>query len=115
MIEQPAHVLRGQIRLERPWGVDVAEHVTEVRYILEQHALVGHATAGLLRLAIDAQLHAAEHLQLQTGGGDDDVGLQLAAGLQLDARLGEVIDMIGDDGGIAFADRREQIAIRHGA
>lgn len=52
-----------------------------------------------------------EQLQVQTRCGDDDVGLELLTGGELDARLGEPLDGVGDDVGLAVANRPEQIAV----
>ena len=40
-------------------------------------------------------------VEIEAGRGDDDVGLELLAGLQQDAVLGEALDLVGDDGGLA--------------
>ena len=39
--------------------------------------------------------------EVEAGRGDDDVGLELLAGFQQDALLGEAFDLVGDDGGLA--------------
>ena len=41
----------------------------------------------------------------------DDVGLQLAARLELDPALGEGLDPVGDDLGAAVADRPEEVGV----
>ena len=46
--------------------------------------------------AVDEEFHAAQHLDVQTGRGDDDVGFEFPPGLQQDAVLGEGIDLVGD-------------------
>ena len=63
------------------------------------------------RLAVDGDRHAAEQLHDQPGGGDDDVGLKLAAAFQRDAVLREAGDPVGDDLDLAAADRLEQIGV----
>ena len=50
---------------------------------------------------------------MEAGRGDDDVGIELRAGLEQDAGLGEPLDLVGDDGRLARADALEQVAIRH--
>ena len=49
--------------------------------------------------------------EVEAGRGDDDVGLQLLAGFQQDALLGEAVDLVGDDGGLAGLDALEQVAV----
>ena len=56
-------------------------------------------------------MRAAEGLQLQAGGGDDDVGVEVLPGLQRDAGGVEVVDVVGDHLDAAVADRREQVAV----
>jgi hypothetical protein len=63
------------------------------------------------RRAVDRQLDAAEEQQVQPGGGHDDVGLELTARRQPDARLGERVDLVGDDLGGPRGDRLEQVAV----
>ncbi len=46
---------------------------------------------------------------------DDDVGIEVVAGLQLDARLVERLDVIGDDARLTATQRAEEIAVGHGA
>ena len=62
------------------------------------------------------QRGAAERLQLQAGGGDDHVGVQMLAGFQCNAGGVEVIDVIGDHFRAAFVDRelyKSASGIRH--
>ena len=49
--------------------------------------------------------------QVEPGRGDDDVGLELLPGLELEPRLGEGLDPVGDDRGAAARDRLEQVAV----
>ena len=44
-----------------------------------------------------------------------DVGLELRAGREPDARLGERLDLVGDDRRAAARDRLEQVAVGHEA
>ena len=55
---------------------------------------------------------AAERLQLQSGGGDDDVGVEALAGRQHDAGGVDVVDVVGHHLGAAIADVVEQIVGR---
>ena len=67
------------------------------------------------RRAVHGELHAAEHQQVQAGGGDDHVGLQLGARRELEPLLGERLDAVGHDRRAARADRLEQVAVGHEA
>src|SRR5947208_14934975 len=74
--EQPAGEIAHQVRLERPGRVGVADGEREVRYAAQHHALVGHRLGQLDRLAVYAELRAAEREQLEAGRGHHDVGRQ---------------------------------------
>ena len=82
VVEQAAHVLAGEVALERPRGVRVAERQRQVGHAAEHHALVAHRLGEVDVAAVDGDLHAAERQQVQAGRGDDQVGLELGAGAQ---------------------------------
>ena len=63
------------------------------------------------RLAVDAELGAAEQLQVQARRGDDDVGLSSAPGAQPDAVSVNVSMWSVTTDGLAVADRLEQVAV----
>ena len=42
---------------------------------------------------------------------DDDIGFDMLARFQLDARFGEMVDMVGDNLRLALGNRREHVAI----
>ena len=65
--------------------------------------------------AVDRELHAAERQQVQAGGGDDEVGLELVARPQPQPLLGERLDLVGDDRRSALRQRLEQVAVGHQA
>ena len=54
---------------------------------------------------------AAERLQLQSGGGHDQVGVDPLAGRQHDAGGVDVVDVVGHHLGAAFADVLEQVSV----
>ena len=112
VLEQTAQVGGGDVGLQRPWRVGVAENPGQIGDVLHQQTLVGHLVVQLARLTVHGQFHSTEHLDVQTGCGDDDVGLQFPPGLQQDARLGEGVDLIGDDRRLAGCQHLEQITVR---
>src|SRR5215204_3378693 len=56
-------------------------------------------------------MDAAQHFQGETGGGHDDVGLESLARAKLKARLGEGVDLVGDDRRLAGADGLKEVAV----
>jgi len=113
--QQAAQVIANQIDLQRPRRVRVADGEGEVRHSGEHQALVGQAAGQVHRRAVDREGDAAEGEQLQPGGGDDDVGGQLAARLQQDAVLGEPDDPVGDHRRLTLPDGPEQVGVGHRA
>ena len=117
VVEQPADVLAGQVALQRPRGVGVAERRGQVRHAVVHHALVGQRLAEVDRRAVDGELRSRPAPRsCRPGGGDDDVGVQLLAGLQPDAGLGERLDRVGDDRGACpalIASKRSASGTRH--
>ncbi len=63
------------------------------------------------RLAIDADGDFARDRELEAGGGNDHVGVEMLARFELDAGLVEAFDMIGDDRGLARLHRFEKVGI----
>ena len=97
MIEQPADIFAGQVAFQRPRRVGVAEHRREVRHVRIHHALVGQRLREIDRRPSTVTSMPPSTCRFEAGRGDDDVGLQFAAGLQPDAGLGEGLDLVGDD------------------
>ena len=54
---------------------------------------------------------AAERLQLQAGGGDDDVGVEVPAGFERDAGGVDMVDVVGDHLGAAVGDGGVQVGV----
>ena len=81
-----------EVALQRPRGVGVADREGQVRDAAQHHALVAHRLGELDRAAVDRELDAAERQQVQAGRGDDQVGLELGAGREPQAVLGERLD-----------------------
>src|ERR1700691_4569197 len=111
VVEQAAHVVTGQVAFEGPGRVRVPNGYGEVRHALEHHALVDQLAGDVHALPADAELDPADEQQLEAGSGDDDVGLELVAGLQQQAPFGERVDVSGVHGDPAAADRLEHVAV----
>ena len=109
--EQSAHVATGQIRLQRPGRVGVPEGEGEVGDALEHDPLVRQPRRDVDRVAVDTELRTAGELQLEPRRRDDDVGIELAARREADAPLGEGVDVVGDDVGLARPDGAEQVTV----
>jgi ABC-type transporter Mla subunit MlaD len=76
VIDQPADIFAGEVAFQRPGRVGVAERGRHVRHVGIHHALVVQRPGEIDRAAVDADLEAAEHLQIEPGRGDDDVGFE---------------------------------------
>ncbi|MCU0888139.1 MAG: hypothetical protein MUC64_09015 [Rubritepida sp.] len=111
--QQPADEIGHQVRPQRPGGAEIAEHPDHVRHAREHHAAVGHGLVEGQRLAVDLEGDVAQHVEVKAGGGDDQVRLQLLAGLEQDALLREALDLAGDDARRSLGHRVEQVAVRH--
>ena len=109
--EQPADEIGDQIDAQCPARPEIAEHPDEVGHAGEHHAAIGHGIGEIQRLAVDGEIDVAIGREVEAGRGDDDVGLQLLAGLQQDTLLGEAVDLVGDDGGFAGLDALEQVTV----
>jgi hypothetical protein len=115
VLEQAAQVGAGDVGLQGPRRVGVADYPSQVGNLLQKHTFIGHLVAQLARLAVHRQFHSTQHLQVDARRRDDDVGFQFPPGLQQDALLGEGVDLIGDHRRLTGFQHLEQIAIRHQA
>ena len=111
MIQKTANEGRSQICAQCPRSVGVAYAESEVGNVAQHRPFVNEAVARIDRRAIDRELYGAQSQHLQTSGGDDDVGIELLAGLQADAMLGKGIDLVGNDRGASCADGLEQVGV----
>src|SRR5258708_1181647 len=111
MIEQLADEVGDQVDAQRPAGAEIAEHPDQIRHAGEHHAAIGHGIGEIQLLAVDREFDVAVGREVEAGRGDDDVGFQLVAGFQQNALLGEAVDLVGDDRGLAGLDALEQVAI----
>src|SRR5258706_2944371 len=111
VVDETADVTAGEVALERPRCVRVADGDREVRHALDHHPLVGQPGSEVDGLAVDRKLDPAEEQQLDAGRGDDDVGLELGARPQPHPLLGERVDVVGDQRRGAVPDGLEEVAI----
>ena len=111
MAEQAAHEVGDQVGTERPACPEVSEHPHHVRHAGEHHAAVGDRIGEVERFAVDGEVDVAQHVEIEAGGGDDDVGLEVLAGLQADSGFGEPFDLVGDHRGATGTDALEQVAV----
>ena len=112
MIEQTAHEVSDQIGAQRPARPEVSEHPGQIGHAGEHHSAIGDGVREDERLAVDHEVDVPQHIEVEAGRGDDDVGLEQLAGLQENARLREAVDLVRDDGCLAGGDAPEQVAIR---
>lgn len=104
-----------QADLQRPRRVGVADGKGKVRHTGQHHSLVGQCFAQHHRLPILAQGHSPKELDVESGGRDDDVGLDFLARLEKDARFGEGLDLVGHHGRLARTEAFEQVTVGHRA
>ena len=113
--QESAEVLAQEPDLEGPGRVGVPDGHGEVGNAAEHHAPIDDGLGRDDGSSLDAEPDAPDELQVEPGGGDDHVGVKLAAALEHDPRLGERRDAIGDHRGLSAADRLEQVPIRNDA
>ncbi len=111
VIEHTTDIVAGQLGLQGPGGIGVAEGGGKIGDAAVHGAFVVEGLRRIDIAAIDTDAYLAECDQVQPGGGHDDVGRQFGAAAQFDAVLGEGLDSIGDHRGLARFDRLEQIAV----
>jgi hypothetical protein len=115
VVDQAADIFAGQIAFQRPGRIGVAERRREIGHVGIHHALVVQRLGEFDRAAVDADLHAAEHLQNEPGGGDDDVGLNSLPSFSLMPLLVKLSISLVTTEARFFLDRPEQVAIGHQA
>ena len=113
--QQTADVGGGEVGLQGPRCIGVAEGHRQVRHIAQHHSLVRHGLSQVAGPSVDAYRHVAQHVQLQTGGHHHDVGGKFIAGGEPQAPLRETFDARGHHRGAALANLAKQIAVRHQA
>ncbi|CAB4728548.1 unannotated protein [freshwater metagenome] len=111
MLEKSAGEVPEEVCTQRPARTEVPEHPEEVRDAGEHHPAVGHGLGKVHGLVVHAERDIPEHAEVETGCGDDDVGLELAAGLGEDALLGKPIDLVGHHLGLAGLDPLKKVTV----
>src|SRR3546814_15527928 len=86
MIEDTADIFGDDIGAQRPARVQIAEHHREVRHVREHARLVIEMLAPIDGIAVDAYRNLAGDRELEAGRGDDDVGVEMLAGLRSEER-----------------------------
>lgn len=112
VVQDPAQALRDEFALQRPGGVDVAEDEGQVGDILVHHPSIDERPGQIYRNIIDEELYPTHELHSQTCGGYNNICHQFIARTELDAFLGEGLNMIRGDRDVACPDRCEEIPIR---
>src|SRR5207244_11159391 len=96
---------------QRPAVPEVAEGVGHVRHAVDHDGAPGHVLGEVDRLAVDGESDVTEDRQVKTGGGDDDVGVDLVTRADPYPAGGKRLDGVSDDRGLPLAQRREQVAV----
>ena len=79
MPEEPDDELADQVGAHGPGRAKVAEDIGHVGHVREHDATVRPALRVVERLAVDREVDVAQHIHVEAGGGDDDVGVQMVA------------------------------------
>ena len=66
-------IATGEVSLQRPGGVGVADHKGEVGYVGEHHAAINVVFSEIDGFSVDAVLYAAGKFQVEAGGQDNNV------------------------------------------
>ncbi|PHK11687.1 hypothetical protein VF09_06710 [Nostoc linckia z9] len=115
MIQKLAHIAAGEVRLQRPGGVGIAEGRGEIGDPAIHHRLVADRLGHVLGFAVDNEIDPGQQLHVESGRRHDHIGFQLLARFEQDALFGEAIDMTGDHRGAVRLDRLKQVAVGHQA
>src|SRR5690606_12360619 len=111
VLEQATDEIRDEIGAQRPARAEVAEDPGHVGHAGEQGAAPRYGVLEGERLAVDLERDVPQHIEVEPGRGDDDIGLETIARREPDAAGIERLDMVGHDGGGAGGDRPEQVAV----
>src|SRR6185503_8147668 len=82
VVDEPADVLGDKVALQRPRRVCIADGKGEIGYVAEHHAFIDQRLWHHDRRAVHDELHAAEEFQNETGGGHDDVRVEVFTGFE---------------------------------
>lgn len=111
VLDQLTEVAGDDPDLQGPRRGGVADRDGQVGQARQQGAAVGNGVGDGNGLAVDVEIDPAEEPHVQARRRDDEVGVEVVAGLERDPGLGEPLDPVGDDGGAAVAQRGEEVAV----
>ena len=109
--QQLCRCTRGDVGAQRPRRIRVAHAPEQVGHVFEHVRLVDETLGGIDLFAVHADRGPAQRLQLQARGGDDDVGVEMPAGLERDTGGVEMVDVVGDHVGAAGADGVVEVGV----
>lgn len=105
-------VARAHVGAQRPGRVRVTHTPEQVGHVFEHVRLVDKAIPRVDLDAVEADRGPAKRLQLQAGGGDDNVRIEVPTGFECNTGGVEVVDMVGDHLGAAAGDGVVQVGVR---
>ena len=111
MVNQAAQVLTGDIHFQGPGNIGVTKDHPRIWHAFNHQTLVDNLVFQNDVLAVYLRLDSTEHLNIQAGGRNDDVSIQVLTRLQLNTGLGETLNMIGRNRRPARFHCFEQVAI----
>ncbi len=112
---QPAHKQRNKVRAKCPRSIGVANTKSKIWNVAEQAAFIDKGVTRIHRQAVHVEARRAKNKQLQARRGNNDIRIELLAGLQADSMFREGFDLIGNDGRFSFANCLKKIRVRHKA
>lgn len=64
----------------------------------------------MVGFAVDGNVGVAAEIDLETGGGNDDIGVNGLARFKFDLVVSDVVDFVCNDVGVAFAEGFKEVA-----
>ena len=108
MVQKSADKGGNQLATYCPTSTKITKDPSEIGNTSEHHSAIGNRLAEVDGRSIFGKRDVSQDRQVEARRRDDDVSLKLFARFQQDALFSEVIDMIGDDAGLATCDALEQ-------
>ncbi|KAI3477047.1 hypothetical protein L1887_61344 [Cichorium endivia] len=112
VLDESDDVLCGAVRAERPGCVGVADRDGVVGQALHHAALPDKQLVGLDGLLVHRGLDVTANVELEAGGGDDEVARDALAVLEDDLVAGDLVNVAGGNVRLALAERRVKVAVR---